>query len=100
MGKHNLAADPLEKMMAMMVEGFRTTTTEIQALKAKQKQQAIAAYHGMTGSGKSRYVAKLVEIEGKNNPKGAQSRVAALLDLSDSRISQVLNSEKNRENGK
>lgn len=47
----------------MMVEGFRATTTEIQAMKAKQKQQSIAAYQGMTGSGKSRYVSKLVEIE-------------------------------------
>jgi len=87
-------------MMALMVEGFRATTSEIQAMKVKQKQQAIAAYHGMTGSGKSRYVSKLVEIEAAQEPRGAQSRVADTLDLSGGRISQLLNSVKNRKNGK
>jgi len=100
MPKRQATPDPLENMMTMMVEGFRATTSEIQAMKAKQKQQAIAAYHGMTGSGKSRYVSKLVEIEAAQEPRGAQSRVADTLDLSEGRISQLLNSEKNRKNGK
>lgn len=100
MTKRNTATDPLENMMAMMVEGFRATTTEIQAMKARQKEQAIAAYHGMTGSGKSRYVSKLVEIEATQEQRGAQSRVANMLDLSEGRISQLLSSEKNRRNGK
>ncbi|WP_200182645.1 hypothetical protein [Ectothiorhodospira mobilis] len=100
MTKRNTAADPLENMMAMMLEGFRATTTEIQEMKTKQKEHAIAVYHGMTGSGKSRYVSKLVEIEATQEPRGAQSRVADMLDLSEGRISQLLSSEKNRKNGK
>lgn len=100
MPKRQTTPDPLENMMAMMVEGFRATTTEIQAMKAKQKQQSIAAYHGMTGSGKSRYVSKLVEIEAAQEPRGAQSRVADMLDISEGRVSQLLNSDKNRKNGK
>ena len=100
MTKRQATTDPLENMMALMVESFRATTSEIQAVKAKQKQQAIAAYHGMTGSGKSRYVSKLVEIEAAQEPRGAQSRVADTLDLSEGRISQLLNSYKNRKNGK
>lgn len=100
MTRRHTEADPLENMMAMMVEGFRATTTEIQALKVKQKQQTIAAYHGMTGSGKSRYVSKLVEIEAAQEPRGAQARVADMLDLSEGRISQLLSSDKNRRNGK
>jgi predicted alpha/beta-fold hydrolase len=100
MSKRNELLDPLESMMAMMVEGFRATTTEIQTMKTKQKQQAVAAYHGMTGSGKSRYVSKLVEIEAAQEPRGAQARVADTLDLSEGRISQLLSSEKNRKNGK
>ena len=100
MSKRQTTSDPLESMMAMMVEGFRATTDEIKAMKAKQKQQAIAAYHGMTGSGKSRYVSKLVEIEAAQESRGAQSRVADTLDLSEGRISQLLTSEKNRKNGK
>lgn len=100
MTKRTTAPDPLENMMSMMVEGFRATTTEIQALKARQKEQAIAAYHGMTGNGKSRYVSKLVEMEAAQGARGAQSRVADMLDLSEGRISQLLNSDKNRKNGK
>jgi len=100
MAKRQDNPDPLENMMAMMVEGFRATTTEIQALKAKQKQHAIAAYQGMTGSGKSRYVAKLVEIEAAQESRGAQARVAETLDLSEGRISQLVSSDKNRKNGK
>jgi predicted transcriptional regulator len=53
----------------------------------------------MTGSGKSRYVGKLVEIEKTNEEKGAQARVAQLLDLTPGRVSHLLSSEKNRRNG-
>lgn len=99
--------DPLEQVMETMFEGFKHTTKAIQDLREKQakleltqKQQAKAAYHGMTGSGKARYVAQLVEIEKENNPRGAQARVADTLDLTPARITQLLNSEKNRKNGK
>lgn len=54
----------------------------------------------MTGSGKSRYVAKLVEIEKQNGPRGAQARVAETLGLTPGRITQLLKSEKNCKNSK
>jgi hypothetical protein len=99
--------DPLEQVMKVVVEGFKHTTRAIQDLRDKQAQlekqqmeQAKAAYHGMTGSGKSRYVGKLVEIERSKDEKGAQARVAGILGVTPGRISQVLNSEKNRKNGK
>ncbi|SKC66193.1 hypothetical protein SAMN05445504_0509 [Burkholderia sp. CF099] len=99
--------DPLEQVMKVVVEGFRHTTQAIQDLREKQekleqqqKEQARAAYNGMTGSGKPRYVSTLVEIERAKDEKGAQARVAGLLDLSPGRISQLLNSEKNKKNGK
>lgn len=99
--------DPLEQVMTIVVEGFKKTTESIHALRNQQaelelklQQQAQAAYHGMTGSGKSRYVAELVEIEKANNPRGAQARVAQTLKLSDGRITQLLKSDKNRANGK
>ena len=101
------APDPLEQVMETMLTGFKHTTQAIQDLRQqqaeleqRQKQQAKAAYHGMTGSGKSRYVAQLVEIEKEREERGAQARVAETLDLSPGRITQLLNSDKNRKNGK
>lgn len=99
--------DPLEKVMEAMVTGFKHTTEAIQDLRdqqaeleKRQKQQAKAAYHGMTGSGKSRYAAELVEIEKEIDPRGAQARVAETLDVTPGRITQLLKSDKNRKNGK
>lgn len=99
--------DPLVQAMKVVVEGFAHTTQAIQDLRdqqaklvQQQQNQARAAYNGMTGSGKARYVDKLVEIERSNGEKGAQARVADMLDLSAGRVSQLLNSEKNRKNGK
>ncbi|HBC3388109.1 hypothetical protein QQA20_25210 [Vibrio parahaemolyticus] len=102
--------DPLEQIMTTVVAGFKKTTDAIRELKDKQealelqqKQQAKAAYHGMTGSGKSRYVAELVEIEKQKDPentRGAQKRVADTLDISAPRVTQLLKSDKNRKNGK
>lgn len=102
--------DPLEQIMATVVLGFQQTTDAIKSLKVKQdalelqqKEQAKAAYHGMTGSGKSRYVAKLVEIEKQKDPsntRGAQKRVADTIGISAPRVTQLLNSDKNRKNGK
>lgn len=101
------APDPLEQVMETMLTGFKHTTQAIQDLREqqaeleqRQKQQAKAAYHGMTGSGKSRYVAQLVEVEKEREARGAQARVAETLDLSPGRITQLLKSEKNRKNGK
>lgn len=99
--------DPLEQVMTTVVQGFKMTTTAIQELRDKQvgleqklEQQARAAYHGMTGSGKSRYTSELVKIESEHNPRGAQARVAETLGVSPGRITQLLTSEKNRKNGK
>ena len=99
--------DPLEQMMSAVVEGFKHTAGAIQdlrnqqaALGQRQEQQARAAYQGMTGSGKSRYAAALVAIENEVNPRGAQTRAAATLGITPGRMSQLLSSEKNRNNGK
>lgn len=99
--------DPLEQIMSTVVAGFKMTTDAIQdlktqqvALEKKQQQQAKAAYHGMTGSGKARYVAELVKIEKENTPRGAQARVAETIEVSPGRITQLLKSDKNRKNGK
>lgn len=99
--------DPLQRVMDTVVEGFRLTTGAIQDLQNKQKDleerqrlQARAAYHGMTGSGKARYTAELVEIEKKVEPRGAQARVADALGVTPGRITQLLKSDKNRKNGK
>ncbi|WP_200348935.1 hypothetical protein [Halochromatium glycolicum] len=100
MSQRKSTPDPLEHMMATVVEGFRQTTEAIHTLRQEQKEQAQAAYQGMTGSGKSRYVSKLVEIERAKESRGAQSRVADTLGISEGRVSQLLNSDKNRKNGK
>ncbi len=99
--------DPLGQVMKTVVEGFKMTTAAIQELRDQQagleqklQQQARAAYHGMTGSGKSRYTAELVKIESSSNPRGAQARVAETLGVTPGRITQLLNSDKNRKNGK
>lgn len=99
--------DPLEIVMQTMLEGFKHTSEAIQNLREqqaelelRQKQQAKAAYHGMTGSGKARYVTELVDMEKEVNPRGAQARVAETLDLTPGRITQLISSEKNRKNGK
>ncbi|MFT6790783.1 MAG: hypothetical protein ACJAVX_004206 [Pseudoalteromonas rhizosphaerae] len=99
--------DPLKQIMSTIINGFQQTTDAIQNLKQeqatlakKQQQQAKAAYHGMTGSGKARYVTKLVEIEKQTEPRGAQARVAQIIEVSPSRITQLITSDKNRKNGK
>lgn len=101
------SGDPLQIMMATVLNGFALSAQAIQDLRdrqteleKKQRQQAQAAYQGMTGSGKSRYVTELVEIEKKVSPTGAQARVADALGLTPGRISQLLKSDKNRRNGK
>ncbi|WP_205125733.1 hypothetical protein [Pseudoalteromonas sp. A757] len=105
--KDQTPTDPLEKVMEAMVTGFKHTSEAIQNLRdqqadleKRQKQQAKAAYQGMTGSGKSRYVAELVEIEKENGERGAQARVAETLEITPGRVTQLLKSDKNRKNGK
>jgi len=99
--------DPLEQVMTTVIQGFQMTTDAIQDLRVQQvnleqklQQQARAAYHGMTGSGKSRYATELVRIESEHNPRGAQARVAETLGVTPGRVNQLLKSDKNRKNGK
>lgn len=99
--------DPLKMVMDTVLEGFRHTTDAIQDLRNRQqmledrqKLQARAAYHGMTGSGKARYTSELVEIEKGVESRGAQARVAETLGVTPGRITQLLRSDKNRKNGK
>ncbi|MFG0865163.1 hypothetical protein [Pseudomonas sp. FYR_7] len=103
----NSQPDPLEQVMATVIQGFQMTTASIQELRDRQtnleqqlQQQARAAYHGMTASGKSRYASELVKIESEINPRGAQARVAETLGVTPGRVTQLLSSEKNRKNGK
>lgn len=93
--------DPFEQIMSTVLEGFRQTTDAIRALRneqlvleERQRRQTRATYEAITGKGKSRYVSKLVEIERSIEEKGAQSRVAEMLGLSPSRITQLMKSER------
>lgn len=93
--------------MATVLTGFQQTAEELRklrnqtvALEQKQKMQARAAYQGMTGSGKSRYAAELERLEVQIDAYGARARVADTLGVSPSRVTQLLNSDKNRKNGK
>lgn len=103
--------DPFEAWMKNTLEGFKHTAQAIQDLRIKHEKleqklekklqdHARAAYDGMTASGKSRFVTRLVEIEQAADEKGAKVRVAETLSVTPARISQLLRSEKNRKNGK
>lgn len=100
-----------EMIMQTVLAGFQAVTQRLEAIEAshakerdkareEHQQHARATYQGMTGSGKSRYVAAMVDLERKNGERGAQARVAKTLDLTPGRIAQLLSSDKNRKNGK
>lgn len=100
-----------EMIMRTVIAGFQAVTDRLAAIEAshaqecerareEHRQHAQATYQGMTGSGKSRYVAAMVELEKKNGDRGAQARVAKTLDLTPGRIAQLISSDKNRKNGK
>ncbi|QOQ83805.1 hypothetical protein [Comamonas thiooxydans] len=99
--------DPLQQVMDTVVAGFAHTTAAIrevrdrqQVLETQLQDQARAAYSGMTASGRARFVSTMVDQERAANPYGAQARVAARLDLTPGRVSQLVNSARNRENGR
>lgn len=115
MGKLNQTPDPLQQVMATVIAGFQQTTEIIQQVQQQQQQlqrqqdslqqqlqnQTRAAYSGMTASGRTRFVSSLVEQEVKaKGERGAQARVANTLDLTPGRVSQLVNSSRNRENGR
>jgi excinuclease UvrABC helicase subunit UvrB len=85
---------PAEQMLEATLKGFGEVKKAIDSVQQAQKIQAKATYSGLTGSGKARYVTELA------NAYGSQAMVARMLDLTDGRISQLVNSEKNRKNGK
>ena len=105
MGAPNQTPDPLQQVMATVVAGFQQTTAIIQQVQQQLQQQlqnqTRAAYSGMTASGRTRFVGSLVqqEIEA-NGERGAQARVANTLNLTPGRVSQLVNSPRNRENGR
>lgn len=86
--------DPSEMMMAVTLEGFKQAKAAMDIIKENQTNQARATYKALTSSGKSRYVASL------SKTSESQAEVAELLDLSPGRISQLVRSERNRQNGK
>lgn len=88
------SAQPFEAMMEVTLDGFKQVNEIIKSIHQAQKIQAQATYSGLTGAGKARYVGELVKSY------GSQADVATLLDRTPGRISQLVNSEKNRKNGK
>jgi hypothetical protein len=99
--------DPLQQVMDTVVAGFAQTTAAIrevqnrqQVLETQLQDQARAAYSGMTASGRARFVDTMVNQERAVNQYGAQARVATRLGLTPGRVSQLVNSARNRENGR
>lgn len=89
-----VAKEPVEALMNATLEGFKHVNEAIKAVHQAQKVQAKATYSGLTGAGKARYVTELA------SSYNSQAQVAELLDLSKGRISQLVNSEKNKKNGR
>lgn len=86
--------------MTQMATKIGEMQTSLANTQKTQTQFIRASYQAHTGCGKSRLVAELVREAEKDNPSTARAEVAKLLQLSPSRISQLLNSDKNRKNGK
>nr|WP_176705385.1 hypothetical protein [Rahnella sp. WMR114] len=86
--------DPIDALKDVTMAGFVKVHEALTHMKEVQSQQARATYQGLTSSGKSRYVAALVE------EAGSQAEVGRMLKLTPGRINQLVKSEKNRKNGK
>lgn len=86
--------DVVELLMKANTDNVENMNKMIVALRQEQQVLAKATYSGLTGSGKARFVTKLVDAY------GSQQQVAKTLDLTPGRISQLVNSEKNKQNGK
>jgi hypothetical protein len=86
--------------MTQMATKIGEMQTSLANTQKTQAQFIRASYQAHTACGKSRLVAELVREAEKDNPSTARAEVAKLLQLSPSRISQLLNSDKNRKNGK
>jgi hypothetical protein len=86
--------DPVESLMYATLDSFKHVNEVIKSVREDHKVLAQATYNGLTGSGKTRFVSDMVEAY------GSQARVAQMLELSPGRISQLVNSDKNKKNGK
>jgi hypothetical protein len=86
--------DPVDALMQATLDGFKQVNEVVKIVRQEQKILTKATYDGLTGSGKARFVTQLVDAY------GSQNEVAKTLDLTAGRISQLVNSEKNKQNGK
>ena len=81
-------------MIDFAMEGFKAVKSALEEAEKRQREHAKATYQGLTASGKARYVTSITEST------GSQSATAEMLDISRSRVNQLIKSEKNRKNGK
>ncbi len=100
-------ADAMDAMFQTMTSCFKQTTDAIRELEKRQEmleadrsRDLRCTYKAVTGSGKSRLVASFVAEEEQHNPRGARAKAAEAFGISRGRVSQLLNSDKNRNNGK
>ena len=84
--------DPIDALKDVTMAGFGKVHEALTHMKEVQSQQARATYQGLTSSGKSRYVAALVD------EAGSQAEVGRMLKLPPGRINHLVKSEKNRKN--
>ena len=100
--------NPLQQVMDVTIQGFAKATealaevhAEHQRLRDEQVRMAkqhrdvsIANYKAHTSSGKARMATELVQVF------GSQAGAAEYLGLTKGRICQLVNSDKNRKNGR
>lgn len=100
--------NPLQQIMDVTIQGFAKVTEALGEVQAEQQRLrdeqvrmakqhrdvSIANYKAHTSSGKARMATELVQVF------GSQAGAAEYLGLTKGRISQLVNSEKNRKNGR
>lgn len=94
MNQNNSKDEAFSTLMDAHIKFSALMQEEQRQIKKELHQNIKANYVAHTGCGKARYVTELVK------DYGSQAEVAKMLDVSPSRISQLINSEKNRRNGK
>jgi CRP-like cAMP-binding protein len=99
---------PLEMIMDVTMQGFAQVKQAMEELQAEQQRLrdeqvrmaiqsrgvTVANYKAHTASGKARMASELVQVF------GSQAGAAEYLGVTPGRISQLVNSEKNRKNGR
>lgn len=94
MAKPKSEIDVIRALTEVTIKGFEQVAQVLDDLREAQGKAVRATYNGLTSSGKSRYVASLVE------EVGSQAEVSRMLNITPGRVSQLMKSEKNRKNGK